>query len=848
MLPPPPTTPPASAPPKVLPPRGNDEMTAAKAILVIVVAVVVVFDMTSRRLPPSSSSSHRYPMDGTATTKTATAMAIVDAWQHVPSIANGRSCHRHVPRVVRSAPKFSPRDLTSSSTSSTTVVGSTYVETSASGGRESAGEEACTPRLRGLYDPPPSRHDDPSTSATTRSKVDVVDDDRRYDGWTTKVTSGTMPAEDGSAHVLYYEVHRRQRSPSSSCPEDGGDGESPDHLDAAIGDGLAALFLHGGPGAGCYPNHVRFFDPSLYENVILFDQRGCGRSKPTGEVRDNTLEALVSDVERLRLHLLGGPDRGRRGRDDDDDGEGTNARPWDVILGGSWGCTLAMAYAHAYPRNVRSMVLRGVCLFRPREIDWLFGDPPPPPSPPIPTTIGNGSVGGNVVGGTSNLRSLLGVQGGGGGRYVSSPSSSAPVSAAAAATTTTTTTTTTTITTTTTAALDATIATVASAAFSTTTTAAEVFTKGWEEFRRGSEPRRLSMPKSPFNRRDNVEASRPSMSTSSSMTTTTSRRETLHRYYHLLLGSDPIARYDAVRSWLRWEMGIYSSGFRDRDRTTTLDDDLKSGYNGGEEARKEDSVNAVVVWYPSAMSWTHEDARVWNSASFVSISVGNSTRTTPSDEMVQSLRRFSSSPCTSATTSSSTKASLENSEGMVIGPIPIESTVSISNACKSLTKGNVPGNINSTLDPTTYIPAQSMLTVFYSANDDYCMGRYASFLSLESPRPSKDVGGTESSWYSSSLPPRMPQLPPSSQTSSHLESSFRLTTKSSSYPLPPTIAIQGGNDAICPPDTALDLHHVWKDFELRIVVQSGHSMYDPIIAGEIVKALDRFGHFLKENE
>jgi proline iminopeptidase len=66
------------------------------------------------------------------------------------------------------------------------------------------------------------------------------------------------------------------------------------------------------------------------------------------------------------------------------------------------------------------------------------------------------------------------------------------------------------------------------------------------------------------------------------------------------------------------------------------------------------------------------------------------------------------------------------------------------------------------------------------------------------------------------------------------------------YPLPPTIAIQGANDAICPPDTALDLHEVWDELELRIVMNGGHSMYDPVVAGEIVKALDRFGHYLKE--
>ncbi|KAL3811173.1 hypothetical protein ACHAXA_002737 [Cyclostephanos tholiformis] len=294
-------------------------------------------------------------------------------------------------------------------------------------------------------------------------------------------------------------------------------------------------------------------------------------------------------------------------------------------------------------------------------------------------------------------------------------------------------------------------------------------------------------------------------------------------------------------------MGIYSSGFLDR-RTVTPDSDRESNSNGGEEAMKEDSANAVLVWYPSAKSWTYEDARVWKNSSFVSISVGNSTRVNPSDEMVQSLRRFSSPPSTSTSTLSLARTSMKNSDGVSVGPIPVQPAVSISTVGKSAAKGCVPDNNKSTFDRATYIPAQSMLTAFYSANDDYCIGPYASFLSLELPPPSEDVGGIGSSWYSSSLPPRMPQLTSSSQTSSHIESLSRSTTKSSSFPLPPTIAIQGGNDAICPPDTALDLHHVWKDMELRIVVQSGHSMYDPIIAGEIVKALDRFGRYLKENE
>ncbi|EED96159.1 hypothetical protein THAPSDRAFT_261176, partial [Thalassiosira pseudonana CCMP1335] len=276
--------------------------------------------------------------------------------------------------------------------------------------------------------------------------------------------------------------------------------------------GLTALVLHGGPGAGCFPNHVNFFSPHLYEHVVLMDQRGCGRSVPRGQTQGNTLKLLVDDVEMLRRELHS---------------------PWDCILGGSWGCTLGLAYAHTYPNSVRSMVLRGVCLFRPREIDWLFGDPP----------------------------------------LISEEEE-------------------------------------------------EEFITSWscEE-----------------------------------------RRSVLHQYHHRLLGSDPLLRARASQSWFRWEMGIYSSGFSS-DGTKT----------DGESSR------------------------------LLSIDNNNS------------------------------------------------------------------GAVNAKITITTKQP----------------------------------------------------------------------------YPLPPCIAIQGGKDAICPPDTALDLHHVWKELELRIAFESGHSMYDTVIASEIVKATDRFGHAL----
>lgn len=118
-------------------------------------------------------------------------------------------------------------------------------------------------------------------------------------------------------------------------------------------EGEPALFLHGGPGAGCFPNHARFFDPSHYR-IILMDQRGCGNSSPRGEVRENTLKDLVEDCERIRTHL--------------------SIDKWKVVLGGSWGTTLAIGYAQEYPTMVGGLVLRGVCLLRPAEVDWLFGD------------------------------------------------------------------------------------------------------------------------------------------------------------------------------------------------------------------------------------------------------------------------------------------------------------------------------------------------------------------------------------------------------------------------------------------------------------------------------------------
>ena len=117
-------------------------------------------------------------------------------------------------------------------------------------------------------------------------------------------------------------------------------------------DGIPVVFLHGGPGAGSTPTHRRFFDTRAYR-IVVFDQRGAGRSTPLGELQDNTTAHLIADLETLREHLK--IDR------------------W-LVFGGSWGSTLALAYAEAHPRRCLGLILRGIFLCRKSEIDWfLYG-------------------------------------------------------------------------------------------------------------------------------------------------------------------------------------------------------------------------------------------------------------------------------------------------------------------------------------------------------------------------------------------------------------------------------------------------------------------------------------------
>ncbi len=116
-------------------------------------------------------------------------------------------------------------------------------------------------------------------------------------------------------------------------------------------DGIPVVVLHGGPGGGCSPAMRRYFDPAVYR-VVLFDQRGCGRSQPHASVNDNTTWHLVRDIEMIRERL--------------------GIEQWNVF-GGSWGATLALIYAQSHPDRALHLILRGVFLMTQRELDWFYG-------------------------------------------------------------------------------------------------------------------------------------------------------------------------------------------------------------------------------------------------------------------------------------------------------------------------------------------------------------------------------------------------------------------------------------------------------------------------------------------
>jgi len=154
------------------------------------------------------------------------------------------------------------------------------------------------------------------------------------------------PDQNAAAPGLYPPVE-----PFDSQMLDVGDGHKVYVEQCGRPDGVPVVVLHGGPGGGSSPMMRRFFDPAVYR-IVLFDQRGCGRSRPHASVEANTTAHLIADIEKIRLAF----------------GIGR----W-LVFGGSWGATLALAYAQAHPDRAAHLVLRGVFLGTPAELDWFYG-------------------------------------------------------------------------------------------------------------------------------------------------------------------------------------------------------------------------------------------------------------------------------------------------------------------------------------------------------------------------------------------------------------------------------------------------------------------------------------------
>ena len=155
-----------------------------------------------------------------------------------------------------------------------------------------------------------------------------------------------MPMQ--SRRTLYPEIQ-----PYESGMLDVGNGHSLYWELSGNPDGKPVVFLHGGPGGGSSPEHRRQFNPDKYK-ILVFDQRGCGRSTPYASLENNTTWDLVEDIEKLRTQVA-------------------KVEKWQVF-GGSWGSTLALAYAETHPERVTELVLRGIFLFDQYEIDWMYKD------------------------------------------------------------------------------------------------------------------------------------------------------------------------------------------------------------------------------------------------------------------------------------------------------------------------------------------------------------------------------------------------------------------------------------------------------------------------------------------
>ena len=175
------------------------------------------------------------------------------------------------------------------------------------------------------------------------------------------LTYVSAPATDAANQVSNPVKYPRELYPPIEAYESGlldvGDGHQLAYDISGNPEGIPAVVLHGGPGGGVKPRNRQFFDPAKYK-IVIFDQRGAGKSIPNaaddleGSLVENTTPKLVEDIDKLRRHL--------------------NIETWGVVLGGSWGACLAVAYAEAYPQDCKSLLLRGVFLFGPDEADYSF--------------------------------------------------------------------------------------------------------------------------------------------------------------------------------------------------------------------------------------------------------------------------------------------------------------------------------------------------------------------------------------------------------------------------------------------------------------------------------------------
>lgn len=412
-------------------------------------------------------------------------------------------------------------------------------------------------------------------------------------------------------------------------------------------DGIPALFLHGGPGAGCFPRHAQFFDPALYR-IVLLDQRGSGASTPRGEVKNNTLLHLVNDCETLRTEL-GDVDR------------------WGVVLGGSWGSTLALAYAQEHSSKVQSLVLRGVCLLRSMEIDWLFG-------------------------GTSEL----------------------------------------------------------------------ALQPAWRDFEKAVG---VGMD-------DDGESG-----TLDGEAAASRRRQALHGHYDRLLSNDTAIRLGGARSWMQWEMQVSASFNTNKKKP--------SDKNESTPASEKEDDTVVLVGRPKG-----DGKRVWgfrNTEGELSPAIFP----LPPSKYKEGLRK---QMLPSVSIPLSEQYGMRPIQPVTIEP-PVETTPNgTSSASVTTVRNNATSAENATNIPkqwANYVPAQAMLTCFYSVNDRYAMNNLNLIDHMD----------------------RIADIP--------------------------CIAIQGGLDGICPVNTALDVAKAYPNMELRIPLKSGHSMYDPAITNELVRATDR---------